>query len=714
MIAAMPAEAEDAVRSAVADSVLEYDPSAVPAAVADGLSDEEQFGMQALALRQSSTYSEAKANRPHQSEDWDSGVAETPGCDIGVSEEEATELFAQAPTSSRMAGSIAVGIIIVEGPNTNLKFSSAERTKVVAEVQNGLGWLATQNPQGVSWHYEIKVVSLTVKPNSNDQSRKQKEVRWRDPAMKKLGYGKGIAGVQDYVEDLRKKKKTSWAYCAFFTKYPLGHFAYASIGGPRLVMDYANDGWGPDNIDRVFAHETGHIFGAPDEYASSNCNCGGSWGFYNKPNANCANCAPSGGVPCIMKSNAWDMCVHTPYHLGFPLVTQRYSGIWRGGNDGYYLWVNASWASFKKKWQQLANKNLRLVDLEITQAGSKQRFNGVWRAGKGGYYLWVNASWSSFKKKWEELAKKKLRLVDIEVKVVNGKLLYSGVWLPGSDAYYLWVNSSWSSFKKKWQELAKKNLRLVDIKSVKFGSSIRYFGVWRHGTGGYYLWVNATWSSFKKKWQELANKNLRLVDMEVTNYGGKRRYSGIWLPGNDGYYLWVNANWQSFRDKWEELAKKNLSLIDFEVTSPSDPAGSPILEGANIAGELSMDVGGIADDYKETTAPNNEFEEIPDEFTEDVNTGGGEVEFELSPGSTGEDDLENGMGGGTVGDGDDVAPDDDNDGFGGGSLESGESEGTDETVDDGFGGGDYSPEGVNAGTDPAEPVQDGLGGGVVA
>ena len=69
--------------------------------------------------------------------------------------------------------------------------------------------------------------------------------------------------IQNYVYD------TDWGYCAFFTKYPVGHFAYAYLGGPYLVMQYAIDGWGPNNIDRVFAHETCHIFNAPDDYAAS-------------------------------------------------------------------------------------------------------------------------------------------------------------------------------------------------------------------------------------------------------------------------------------------------------------------------------------------------------------------------------------------------------------------------------------------------------------
>ena len=85
--------------------------------------------------------------------------------------------------------------------------------------------------------------------------------------MGALGYSADWNGVLSYVEDIRVRFGTRWTFCGFFTKYPLGHFAYASIGGPRLVMDYNNDGWRPDNIDRVFVHETGHIFGCPDEYA---------------------------------------------------------------------------------------------------------------------------------------------------------------------------------------------------------------------------------------------------------------------------------------------------------------------------------------------------------------------------------------------------------------------------------------------------------------
>jgi hypothetical protein len=551
--------------------------------VLKSLSPEERLGYSAYLLRESDEYQSAKADRPRDGESWDAVPETTGSCTYPIAEGEAAEAMAEAgaPTSQRLTGSVAVGIIIVEGPNANLKFSAAERTKVIAEVQNGLSWLATQSPEGLVFKYDIKIVTLNVQPGPSNLTPDQKEARWRDPAMQQLGFATGMAGVTAYVNSIRTNLGTTWTYCGFFTKYPIYHFGYASIGGPRLVMDYAQDGWGPDNMDRVFAHETGHIFGAPDEYAASGCNCGGSWGFYGKPNANCANCAPGGGVECLMKGNTWNMCVNTPYHLGFPLVQQTYTGVWRKGADAYYLWVNASWNNFVAKWQQLAGQNLRLMDLKITRESGVERFHGVWRQGTGGYYLWVNASQNDFIAKWQQLAGQGLRLVDLEVQNVSGTLLYSGVWLPGTDGYYLWVNADYNSFIAKWQQVAAQNLRLIDMKIVNVGGQQRFFGVWRQGTGGYYLWVNADWNNFVAKWQQLAGQGLRLVDIEITQSAQGQRFSGVWLPGTDGYYLWAGADWQHFLPKWQELAGQGLRLIDLDVV-PASGAQSPTPDSGSI------------------------------------------------------------------------------------------------------------------------------------
>jgi hypothetical protein len=324
-------------------------PARIAKSVRQRLSDSERLGLAAFELRVSAEYAEAKANRPLQGAVWDgSDLASAPGCaELASAPSQAptdeARSHAAIPLSARLSGSVAVGLVLVEGPTAALQFDATERAKVVAETQNGTSWLGGRHPvQPVSWHWDIDVIRVDVAadPNAADL-----EALWRDQAMAALGYGPGLGGVQAYAEDLRRQLGTDWAYVTFFTKYPTGWFAYASVGGPRLVMQYDNDGWGPDNIDRVFAHETGHIFNASDEYASSNCNCGGSWGYFGKPNANCANCASGGGVPCIMRANTWDMCPSTPYHLGFPICPGRLGVQFRGDvpASSTRRWFTHSW-----------------------------------------------------------------------------------------------------------------------------------------------------------------------------------------------------------------------------------------------------------------------------------------------------------------------------------------------------------------------------------
>jgi hypothetical protein len=330
----------DVLIVAVADvdesSVAESLPGAAAPATADavdeaaleGLDEAGRLGVEALALRSSAAFAEAKASRRLEGAEWDTADAQTPGCVELVSGDSADAPSAQAlgaeaaaPLSQRLMGSVAVGLVIVEGPTSDLQFTNAQRAKIVAETQNGLSWLGSQNPAApVAWSWDVRNVRINV---AADAPAADNEARFRDPALGVLGFGPGFAGVTAYAESLRTRFRTDWAYVAFFTQYPVNHFAYAYIGGPHLVMDYDNDGWGPDNIDRVFAHETGHIFNAPDEYASSGCNCGGSWGFYGQPNGNCENCAAGGGVACLMRANTWSMCSYTPWHLGFPLNPPR-------------------------------------------------------------------------------------------------------------------------------------------------------------------------------------------------------------------------------------------------------------------------------------------------------------------------------------------------------------------------------------------------------
>lgn len=222
------------------------------------------------------------------------------------------------PTSLHMTGSIALGLVLVSRDTGDEVLEESEQTKIVREVQEGLDWLASLEPRAqVSFIYDIRPVTVSAPPGpyqGASDSMEEYEKEWRDAALAELGFPAGREGYRSYVNQLRTSLNTNWAYVTFFSKYQLKHFAYAIF--EKVVMSYFNDGWGPDNIAKVFAHESCHIFGAADEYGP--CRCGSASGHLGIPNNNCANCfPPDSQVPCLMSANTFEMCEFTRLQLGW-------------------------------------------------------------------------------------------------------------------------------------------------------------------------------------------------------------------------------------------------------------------------------------------------------------------------------------------------------------------------------------------------------------
>jgi hypothetical protein len=215
------------------------------------------------------------------------------------------------PTSLYMTGSIAVGLVIVSGPG-NLAISQPEASMVLSEVQEGLNFLAGAEPRAkISFVYDIQLVQVTAAPGST-AGYESAEAPWRDAALGKMGFTASRQGSIEYVNRLVQTKATNWAYVAYFTKYPLHHFAYAVE--EKLVMSYFNASWGTQFINGVFAHETCHIFGAADEYG--NCNCNSVHGYLAVSNGNCRVCAPA-SVECLMDRNKLTLCNWTRKQIGW-------------------------------------------------------------------------------------------------------------------------------------------------------------------------------------------------------------------------------------------------------------------------------------------------------------------------------------------------------------------------------------------------------------
>ena len=61
------------------------------------------------------------------------------------------------------------------------------------------------------------------------------------------------------------------------------------------------------------------------------------------------------------------------------------------------------------KWEELASQGLRLIGLQEYDG----LWAGIWREGNDAYYLWVDANESAFLAKWGGLAAQGLRLIDV-------------------------------------------------------------------------------------------------------------------------------------------------------------------------------------------------------------------------------------------------------------------------------------------------------------
>jgi hypothetical protein len=165
--------------------------------------------------------------------------------------------------------------------------------------------------------------------------KNEAEALWRDPAQAKLGVGPGIEGYKEYVAKLRDKLGTPWGFVAYVTRYPVGWSAYANT--PRIVMHWTGTS---DRFDRVFAHETGHMFGAPDEYTASGCTCDVPKGrFFKVHNKNCVPCTSG-----LRVGSGYPMSLSAAFS-GLPTEFQSGvdAGLWRASNGRLYLFKGSQY-----------------------------------------------------------------------------------------------------------------------------------------------------------------------------------------------------------------------------------------------------------------------------------------------------------------------------------------------------------------------------------
>lgn len=231
--------------------------------------------------------------------------------------------------SEFMMGRVVVSLIILESSgaidgNTE-NWSPERRDQVIAKCTAAVNWWASVYPYSVA-PLSFEVVSQTVptgyEPITHSSSQ---DGLWVQQAYSALGYTSvdRFTNAYNYNNDLRNNRGADWAYTVFVVDsyndadgtFTDGYFGYAYIQGPYVMMTYDNDGWGIERMDRVLAHETGHIFGAGDEYCVPGyacCDPDEKYGYLGIVNSSCGS-----GLTCLMNSNDWVLCSVTRQQVGW-------------------------------------------------------------------------------------------------------------------------------------------------------------------------------------------------------------------------------------------------------------------------------------------------------------------------------------------------------------------------------------------------------------
>jgi hypothetical protein len=281
---------------------------------------------------------------------------------------------APAPgNSDMMVGRVNMNIIFVESTGAidpNLySWTCADLNTIVSEISAGQSfWSSRAAMYGVplTWYtvyYRPPArgclgttrVFTSYEPILHAQFQ---DGLWIEQIMCNFGFcgGNKFARTDAFNSARRIATGSNWATTSFVgynpapapTTFTDGYFAYAYRSGNYSQLLYRNDGWAVSQYDLVHAHETGHLFGAFDEYASSNCsNCfnGDIWAK-NVVNGNCAGCNGS-STSCIMRHNELALCGYTPGQVGWGLdinyvrtmstVTGAEKTNWKAGQPVRYL-----------------------------------------------------------------------------------------------------------------------------------------------------------------------------------------------------------------------------------------------------------------------------------------------------------------------------------------------------------------------------------------
>ena len=229
-------------------------------------------------------------------------------------------------------------------------------------------------------------------------------------------------------------------------------------------------------------------------------------------------------------------------------------------------------AQFAQRFEELKNKGMMVVDLEVDVIGGSYRVGAVFRSNPDGrgWYSHRDLTDAQFHARWLELKGQGYRLVDQETYVVGGSRRYAGVFVQNKEglAWASYRNATSAEFSAKFDEYRDAGYLPVDVEVYPTGSGLRYAAAWVKNVEGlaWKLRRGLTSSEYSAAFDSYKAQGLRSVDVESVKTSDGQRYAGIWIKnvGGRGWYARRDLTALEYRNWWNRYTDMGYRLDGYE------------------------------------------------------------------------------------------------------------------------------------------------------
>ena len=502
--------------------------------------------------------------------------------------------------SDKMVGTVTVAVFMVESNGSIdpdlYTWSTADEDSICQYTLRNLSWwsdMAMRYGKTLTFnvvpHYHTD--SVCQQPYEPILHSSSEDNLWIGSIMNKLGFTEGshYTRVEAYNTWLRSTYNTDWAYSVFFAYNPSpapssfvnGYGGYSVEGGPYIQILFQWFGNGSPTV----THETGHIFGALDEYYLSGYGgCGG--GAFNNfgtgiPNGNCM-VANVNSVDCIMKQNSNTLCSYTPAHIGWiNKVPEIYMETNPPGLNITVEGVNKiSPQSFP--WGRGTEVNISVVTPQ-TLNGKTYEFRSWSDEGAQSHSITVPDSTTTYTANFSEtgvasqnwlLYQQSNALPSIDIHAVTFDK-QGGVWVGTGGGLSKFDGKKWTTYNTVNSGIPTNYVTsvVIDLQGNKWIGTEPYYDGSTYNGGGLAKFDGATWTVYNTSNSGLPSNNVKSIAIDGS--GNK------WIGTDAGLVKFDDTTWTVINN----LPSKNINAITIDKSGNKwigTESGVAKFDGTNI------------------------------------------------------------------------------------------------------------------------------------